>query len=854
MTPYPRICATMVFAASALAAPALAALFDSPIAQANREATRRMWARAREEHAQQIMRFNEQITAARTQYWASYPDKPGAAEAAARFADLLREKDVYFSNVVLSNGMADYGGVGVQLDGQIRRSAGPEFEAWVNAVKLRIGTLLGNGTDPLGWVERLQHGPEMAPREYKRYTLFRDWWEFDQVQRIPAQFDKPETYGAYLYYRYKFAMLPKDDPRGDQPEENSRATYAKFVDLMGRQVVHDAARKVMSAPKTDLGSLVVTARRPVKVGPSGVVTQQVSLVEQIITGLKSPRNLATTRQTPEVEDPTVPAPSEVIGGYANPLTALQLLVVNDDDRRYLLWLLSGAGRSYAAITKTATEWDMADALYRRLVLAFGEKEALEVAHTVRTATKRMTDLNVMDPAAIGARREFPLRTFQDILARKNPRGYLRAALIARGGLDSPSAVDAAYRKLCGEHTEAALLDTARLRVVKPESGRPGLISSSELDEILEWLRHPPVEAPVGPQADYPDYLEWKGFTAGAKVSYTERVWQRGRMGDQLVAGGPTYRYAYQLQWINDESAKLWFTEINYGNYGQARPPHDSEVSYPAKYHLSLDGGTYESRASTERSLYPRSYDAVVWPSAAPIESGEEIVEIAGRKIATRWQSVAHTYKPDSMDKNVTLFVKVWTSDAVPRGLVRRIEERVFPPQHYRFPLGARFVKETYLDTFEGNRAGVAAPDPALPVAPAYAPSPLTSNQPRVGPVPVQPGPAPASAPASTLTSPPRTVATSSLSPAIATQMEVSQRLDRLTMRVGRAKYELARMERALAGQGAKPPAEIYAARDRADRLIGEAAAARIKGPKEAGPKLQELEDNIVVVENYLKLK
>ncbi len=815
-TPRSLLVATL-FALSALATPAIAALFESPIARANREANARMWAAARDEHARQITKFNEQITAARAQFWATYPDKPGAAEAAARFADLLREKDIYFSNVVLSNGVSDFGGVGVLLDGQIRQSAGPEFEAWVNAVKLRIGTLLSNGADPLGWVARLQHGPEMAPTEYKRYSLERDWWEFDQVGRIPAQFDTPETYGAYLYYRFKFAALPKDDPRGERAEEMASATYARFVEVMGKQLVHDAARKIMAAPKTDYGRLVVTVARPVKLGPSGMVEQPVPVLEQLVERLTKPGRPVNTsvRRTSEVEDNTVPLPNEVIGVFANPLSALEILVTRDDDRRYLLLQLAAHHRLRSAnVTGTKTDWDAAEILYRRLALAFGEKEMLEASRLVRMATKRLTDLAVMDPKAIGATRGTPLNSIEDILARKNPRGYLRAALIAREALDAPAAVDAAYQKLVSENGEAALLETARKRAAKPGNGGPNLTSASEIGTLMEWLRHPPVEAPVGPLADYPDYLEWKGFAAGAKVSYTERVWQRGRMGDQLVAGGPIYRYAYQLQSINDEGAKLWFTEINYGNYGQPRPGHDSELSYPAKFNLPLDGRTYESRASIERSLAPQSSEDIVWPSPARIESGAEIVEIAGRKVATRWQSVSHTYKPGSVDQGVKLMVKVWTSDAVPRGLVRRIEERVFPPQHYRYPLGARFVKETFVDTLEGNRAGVPPPDPTLPVAPAYAPNPAAAPPP----------PAPA-----------------------VSLADFSSRIAPLTTRARQVRNDLGRVR-------GMPPPEIVAARERMDRLFDEAAMARGRGANDVDLKLKELDATIAVLEKFLKLR
>lgn len=85
-------------------------------------------------------------------------------------------------------------------------------------------------------------------------------------------------------------------------------------------------------------------------------------------------------------------------------------------------------------------------------------------------------------------------------------------------------------------------------------------------------------------------------------------------------------------------------------------------------------------------------------------------------------------------------------------------------------------------------------------------------------------------------------------------MALSQRFNALTTRVGRAKDELNRMERALAGQGTKPPAELYAARDRLDRLIAKAAHASGRGANEAEPKLAELDGTVAIIEKYLKMK
>jgi hypothetical protein len=400
-----RILAPIILV-SAIAAPAFGAgdLFKSAIERANREASARQWAGARAQLREQILAFNQQIAGARARFWETYPDKPGAALAAQQFANLLREKDAYSLAVVLSGGMLDLGGVGVQMDEGIRQSAGPEFEALVAAARSRVG-----GSDMMGWMRSILGAIDANPKEYHEYVLERDWWEFDHVHRIPTGFEKPETYGLYLYHR--FAKLP---------EERAVASYDKMQEVLGKQLVYDAAKKVMEAPKTDHGILVVTAPRPVKIGPGGA----------------------------EVDDDAVPMPEGVIGVYSNPLVAMEVLATQGDDRRYLIFLFKGQYyRDNLRLFDVSNKWSFAATVYDRLKIAFGEQELLQAAHAVRVAKKRMTSGDVMDPKAIGSTRIDPFTAFEDILARKDPRGYVRSALIFNQKLDSPAAVDASYKTL-----------------------------------------------------------------------------------------------------------------------------------------------------------------------------------------------------------------------------------------------------------------------------------------------------------------------------------------------------------------------------------------------------------------------
>ncbi len=179
--------------------------------------------------------------------------------------------------------------------------------------------------------------------------------------------------------------------------------------------------------------------------------------------------------------------------------------------------------------------------------------------------------------------------------------------------------------------------------------------------------------------------------------------------------------------MNDEQARLWMTEIAY-NYPDFRPtpPHDTEIAYPSKRPA------------------PRPN-----PSAAPaVESGQETLTVGGRQLATRWQSIS------TSRGTCTSTTKVWISDEVPGGLVRKLQSMHCPPAGSRGqPLGRN--NETLLesfqgarqpgftDTFEARAAESAAAAPATPAVPSIY-TPTTPSKGR--PAPVAPSNSPAADP------------------------------------------------------------------------------------------------------------
>jgi hypothetical protein len=613
--------------------------------------------------------FGQKLKDLRKTFWDLYPPARGSV-AAARVAKELDEwlffKDVLnvkFALFILSgvrqgrrpqdnpndlrsamgpNELIGAVNLGTVLTGDagIPQSAGPEFYDWAMAVLEKLGR--PKSTDDFarfGWQTSfggsdLQKAMEASRKQYRAYVTARNRAEFDAAGRVPAGAGL-DHYVAQLYLR---------DAEITAPEAS--LAYCTAKDLLGTKVVEEAADKVSTAPKRPDGTLVTTVRPPIRIGPGGS----------------------------QVDDESVAVPRGVIGVYRGPLAAFEKLVTGvddpvestDADRRYLLGLLSELNRNPRRFVR-ATEWCFAEGMYDRYKIAFDEAALLKASNAVRTAQKRLTDGWVMNPKAIGSTRLTPYSAFQDILARTEPKGYVRSLLAFGQNLDADG-VKSAYAALTAKHGEAAVLNAAR----KIAAGRPNLTGKEDLDalmNILSGAAPAPGDTPAIAQISDPKYLAWKDFGPGAKATYVHRGLAPARPGDtQLVPGAATVRSTYTLQSITSDMAKLWLTEVVY-DYpsGQAHPPHDTEIYY---------GGTMPP---------PR-------PSAdTPLGSGDEMLTIAGRTIATHREAVRRP------GRGCDTVVTTWTSDQVPGGLVRQLEDGNCQ--------GRRIIRETLLELFAGSPTG-----------------------------------------------------------------------------------------------------------------------------------------------------
>jgi hypothetical protein len=720
-----------------------------------------------------------------------------------------------------------------QIDGGIPQLAQPEFYAWANATRDALGTSrdLDNRVI-VAWDASVgilspafRKAMNLSGKEYQAYVMERDWAEFAAKNQVPAGYNHAETYGIFVYFR-----------AGNNSFRDANIMYAGMEKALGKAAAHAAAELVRVSPKTETGNLVrrPDLGQPEKFGPGGS----------------------------RVPDYDAPLPKGVIGVYTNPALAMEILATQDSDRRYLMYLLKHQyWKNAASIKQAMDEWTFAAALYQQLTISFaGEQEILQAAGKVRTATKRWISGNVMDQKAIGATRNVPLEAFEDILAREDPKGYVRATLAFDQDLETREAVDAAYQKLVASSSEKAVLETAqRIVADKPDFGY-----RLELQEFLKTMTAPPTAPkPAEVLVDSPLYLGWKGFGPGAKASYATQIWlpdpRRSPDPNHLVPGHITERHAFTLRSITPDQALFWLTEIAYDADGSSSRPHDSEFAYAAKMRApnspaaapaSADDAPGPSRgrrgvvrarsARPARDVPPPNAPVpdrmATMPATQPIESGDEILEIHGRRIATHWEAARYTFNPRSPYKDDTLTVKVWTSGAVPSGLVRKTQDRIGPRD--------RWVKETWLESFEGTRAGVAAPNPSLPATTAYVPPNVAAASP--GPAATPPPQAPPPAPA--------TPRRRTLRPGPTTADAARAERFKIDMARGqKASRALNGLLRQQAAQGTPPPADMIDARTRLQRAATAAMVARqTRDAAEEEKSLQDLEDTAAEIERFLK--
>jgi hypothetical protein len=530
--------------------------------------------------------FTVEIRELRRRFWESYPNRPERAEREAAFEHALAEKDYFFLVTSVPEGrrgprvmLID---ALVRVDDGIWPPARRAFEEWIEAIRANLGV-----TRPdqmvVPTLTTFIRALAATTEERDAYLRARNWAEFDAAGRVPEWVRTPQDYVRMLMLRYE-RRSPKE-----ATEELER-----LIAVAGARAVEQAAARVQAAA-----------------GP-----RRVDLID-LGDG----------------------------GGRDEPHRAFRrvLLTSTDNPRLYILDQL--------AVELGRQNMPTVQALLERAVLAYGSDAVDRAARTVRAAPSKPDDLKykydypdlstewVGESSLNSVKRAV---AFQDLLARDDPRGYVRMMLAMNRELDDRDAIEAAYRGLAARHGEDALVAAARKTYMfwgsphVADGYRPVQMSrraDKELNVLTAVLQG--TEVARGPNEDElpvanPLYDLWGRFGPAATVVYRSesakadehfelhhRITALGTEQVELALEELRFRRGEQVS--KRESSRAFPRTLP---RQQLRVAESNQLDYAAAAALRAGGGTSEilrlgARDVTcsrhEIELGPATYN--VWVSA-----------------------------------------------------------------------------------------------------------------------------------------------------------------------------------------------------------------------------------------------
>jgi hypothetical protein len=347
--------------------------------------------------------------------------------------------------------------------------------------------------------------------------------------------------------------------------------------------------------------------------------------------------------------------------------------------------------------------------------------------------------------------------------------------------------------------------------------------------------------------DSPQYLAWKKFPVGAKVTLENRLYTEARPGTQQYARRRISMTTFELKSVDGEKASVSTAQTTWDLRGRVN--HSSnDLLYRANDSappVQLPGNPPPEKIQTTR--------------------GEETLVISGKSIATKWERIALVDDP-------TTNIKTWTSDDVPGGLVlrrndvskamgrttvRSIGEVIYAPVEGTEPEVTSGSAQEELGVV--SRPPAPAADAAGRALPSGQGTPAPPRVSRDAPGADLRRP-PAAAPAQSSTAPVSPVlpeggkAPGPVSPPANQLGAWTQRYRSDMMRMGRVRSELVRRQNGLGrgGSATDVPAEIREARD---RLQGESQAVTMdfaqRNYTRLPQSLEAFEGDLKVIEEFL---
>ena len=812
---------------------------------------------AAREFNRQVDQLNNEIGETRTKYWRRYPDKPGYEEAELAFYKELWTKDMYYLMFALPAGMNDRltrqpnvmgllnGSVSPEdidkfptnVDGGIRPYAFQLFANWVNALRRAEGREEtkgdeGNFATPFIIVTALKDRSNWR----KAYEDARNWAEFESSGLDVSKYVTPK---AYLLHQMEADVSlvnakakPADLP---DPVVATRELYDQLVKMFGEKEVLAAAAEVLHAPKNSMGGL--------------------SPRVEVNVGSYSPR------------------------ASPNPMMMFFTRLTNSSAKSYAISLcmdqFNGPGIEIAVNLNTRVTWEKTYSCYEQIVAKYGEASVLSAATKLRGAEKNAMGGLRSDPQS-GSMTGW----FQRLL--KDPKAAIPDTQVAHFRVSSydphwlgkilevrgtVSKVDlekgkfppwatihfresngdkiTAYtpnsdmwQEMFGDNFERLIgkpvevygqvgdwKESAGVRIIDRDQLRvlDGGIGASFADSKPEWLTAP---LPVKTLVDSPKYVAWKKFPVGTTVTYETRLLHEYQPGANLYTRTKISVNTFRLDSIDEKRAVVMVSSTVWHLGENPRPSPETKLVFPAK----------EEPGNL--------------PFATPNETGEETVEISGKKFPTHWNSVWQKHIGSDPEPDPQTFNKTWTSDEVPSGVVLSHQ------QTHTEIVGKEYrnITETILMPTPNvePELGSWSAHQVSPGAPATNPPVASWPVANVAPTPVSPPSAPTTAPNTRRRQDPPVTPAAPYNGPTNPQVEFARHYSAVMQRAARVRAGLAQWQRSHGGPSAVLPEYVSAAKARMeDQFQAVTNAMRARDVATADQGLTGVETTLTVIEQFL---
>jgi hypothetical protein len=787
------------------------------------------------------------IEAARKRYYALWPNGPGIDQAESDFLRALRQKDTYYlamstnlaMNIALvkaGNALAILGGdtslkdlnrIPDTIDGGIRPYARPLFARWVAAMRRAednkppsgsavvdgaqkliqfAAKILNDATaNPMLMMDTLQDDSNWR----RAYEDARNWSELMSSGLLLSKFVKPDVYiRCQMEADVSWALGQNKVDNLPDPVAATKEVYDLFVEMFGRQQVYDAANATLQAPKNSVGGLAT--RSPVEIG----------------------------------EFVASPSP--------NPYYLFLSQVTKSSPRAYAIALAFDPNilltMQPAAAFNMKNNWQKAFTVYQQLAAKYGEANVREAAGRLKDVPKDSEGHIAGDPQSQPLRVWFqallkdPKAAIPDgqvahFLASSYDPRWMGKPVIVRGtvaGVDVdthgtpqyatirfkdsrsdgfvgfspyPDMLQGPYGNnfagLIGKTIEVqgdvqsfGLGAGVRILSLRQLKLLDAAASSDFRESRPAWLNG---AAPIPATVEAPEYLAWKKFPPGTKVVLETRVLSEFRPGTDQYTRTLISRITMHLDSVDQQRAIVTAASTIFERNGQSRQSPPDQLIYPAR---RSPPGAQDNTSTTT--------------------TGEETLVINGRKIATKWESVARANDPMT-------FTKTWRSDDVPGGLVHQLA-------HEHTEIGGkpfRNITETIYAPIDGvmpvlGDATPPADGKSAPLTPGDPKNFTPQNRGVPNAAPQPPGIAPNAAP---------------------NRAEFQRRYSAALSRYSRAKSGLAQFQ---IRPGAVLPADVAAAASGLDADARAARAAITTGNDSISTRnLDAFENSLKVIEDFL---